>query len=97
MPPTMSKSRDLTRWIGFALGAFLTLLSVAVLRADEREFDEGQFYDLLGSMDRFERKLLGCPSRGYPPEVRCDARRGVVDMVEWREICRKARKLGESR
>jgi len=62
------------------LFVFCCFLLAADVRGSSPEFDQARFEKMVASVDAFERKLHGCPEKGYPPEIECRDGRGEFDV-----------------
>lgn len=72
----------------------LVLLMAALpLEASAPGFHADRWEKFMQHANQFQRKLLGCPAVGWPPEIRCDSTAAVLDNRLWSVLESEGREI----
>jgi hypothetical protein len=71
----------------------LFLFLALPVMANAPGFDQDKWMRFVGLADQFHRKLIGCPKKGFPPEVTCLPGAGIMDYRLWRQMQDEAKDL----
>lgn len=76
------------------MATFVVLIVLTMFRSSgARPFDPGEFLDFMSDADHFQREYLGCPPKGYPPDIECVVGAGSFDYKLWMSMKKRAAKL----
>ena len=59
---------------------------LAVPMGGANPFDAQRFFAFVHELSSFDRKLLGCPQEGFPPNIVCNAGLSVLDDKQRRRL-----------
>lgn len=69
--------------------AFLAAVTAGAASDDP---PDREYFDFIRVADEFNRKFLGCPPEGFPPEIQCNPALGVFDAKLWKDVKARGRK-----
>lgn len=69
------------------------LLALATRSAAAPGFPEDRWLRFVQTIDKFDRKLKGCPEGGFPPALQCSPYEATFDAKLWADIQKQAKEI----